>query len=484
MTSSVDTSLASSQSTEEGATRQLQAIRKQIAQLQEATRAAKRRCRGVQAQILRTRCQLAYLSLCLLFRQKIAPMLGWRWAAVLIGATALGALFVVLSFSWVAGLCGMIIGAAFFTSVFTIPSDARLVPATQTLRGLIVELTDRQTGERSNLSQLLGEMAAAKKHEQEVAKQLEQYHQSRLYRLRKLAAQNWKAMRGTELEIFLEEVFSELQYSVQRTGSAGDQGVDLVVGKDGRRIAVQVKGYVDSVPNTAIQEAFTGMNVHKCDACAVITNSRFTAGGKNAAAAVGCALIDENTLPTLIVGKIDLWDQILAAKAQPEPQPAVSPSSSPRLVEATTATTPATKNLETQVKDYVNHRSTRVAGVSHNNRDGTSRQQIIRRCVAGELLRLKPEKDNPVDPKAVAVCRLNGEQIGYLPQEDAAEVTEGASAGWMYAAIINKILDDGIRGHCLGVGLKLVYARSTADKAIVKQHVEGLMKKYGQAQSS
>ena len=88
-------------------------------------------------------------------------------------------------------------------------------------------------------------------------------------------------MRGGDLEQFLEEVFSELRYSVERTGRAGDQGVDLVLLKDGHRIAVQVKGYVDSVPNTAIQEAFTGMAFYKCDGCAVITNSRFTSGGKN-----------------------------------------------------------------------------------------------------------------------------------------------------------------------------------------------------------
>ena len=123
-------------------------------------------------------------------------------------------------------------------------------------------------------------------------------------------------MRGGELEQFLAEVFSELEYTVDRTGKAGDQGVDLIVSKDGHRIAVQVKGYVDSVPNTAIQEAHTGMRYHTCDACAVITNSRFTSGGKNIANAVGCALIDENTLPRLILGQSDLWQETLAARTR------------------------------------------------------------------------------------------------------------------------------------------------------------------------
>ena len=136
---------------------------------------------------------------------------------------------------------------------------------------------------------------------------------------------------------------------------------------------------------------------------------------------------------------------------------------------------------ELERKTYVNHRSTRVSGVSHNNRDGTNRQQIISRCSVGELLRLKAEDDNPVDPNAVAVIRLNGEQLGFLNCEDAEEVHKGSQQGWLYAAIINKILDDGIKGHCLGVGLTLVYAQSTADPDIVKKHIASLIRKYQEA---
>jgi HJR/Mrr/RecB family endonuclease len=117
------------------------------------------------------------------------------------------------------------------------------------------------------------------------------------------------------LEQFLAEAFTELRYGVEQTGGAGDQGVDLILGKGNCRIAVQVKGYLDSVPNTAIQEAFTGMTYHSCVGCAVITNSRFTSGGKSVAQAVGCALIDEDTLPKLILGQIDLWQLILSVKA-------------------------------------------------------------------------------------------------------------------------------------------------------------------------
>ena len=73
---------------------------------------------------------------------------------------------------------------------------------------------------------------------------LRKVEQSQQYRRQQLARRNWKAMRGGDLEQFLEDVFLELQYSVDRKGGAGDQGVDLVLLKGGHRIAVQVKGYV------------------------------------------------------------------------------------------------------------------------------------------------------------------------------------------------------------------------------------------------
>lgn len=63
-----------------------------------------------------------------------------------------------------------------------------------------------------------------------------------------------------------------------------------------------------------------------------------------------------------------------------------------------------------------------VAGVSHLNRDRTRRTTIIKRCTPLEALRLVPEPDNPVDPKAVAVCRSDGTQLGYLPARCAAEL--------------------------------------------------------------
>jgi hypothetical protein len=70
---------------------------------------------------------------------------------------------------------------------------------------------------------------------------------------------DWRSLRGVPFEEFLFEVFTELGYSVQRTKTSGDQGVDLLLERKGRKIAVQAKGWENSVGNDAIQQVYAGM---------------------------------------------------------------------------------------------------------------------------------------------------------------------------------------------------------------------------------
>lgn len=136
---------------------------------------------------------------------------------------------------------------------------------------------------------------------------IEEWRRSKEYKLRQLLSENWKAYRSVEFEQFLKRVFCELGYEVEVTRVTGDQGVDLIVKCRGRRIAVQVKGYTDAVSNAAVQEAYAGKTHYRCDACAVITNSRFTRSAENLAQSTGCQLIDENRLIDLILGRLDLF---------------------------------------------------------------------------------------------------------------------------------------------------------------------------------
>lgn len=93
-----------------------------------------------------------------------------------------------------------------------------------------------------------------------------------------------------------------------------------------------------------------------------------------------------------------------------------------------------------------------IAGVSHHNRDGTSRQRIIRQSVRpGDSLGFRFDDDNPVDPLAVAVFAPDGRQLGYLntrPQGDrglAEEVRQWVAEG-CHVQLTVKEVTGGTRG--------------------------------------
>ncbi|WP_420318477.1 HIRAN domain-containing protein [Ekhidna sp.] len=66
---------------------------------------------------------------------------------------------------------------------------------------------------------------------------------------------------------------------------------------------------------------------------------------------------------------------------------------------------------------------TKVVGVSKDNADGSSRQEIIRREVEeDDKLKVEAEPDNLYDPNAVKVLSKFGHQIGYLNKEMAETI--------------------------------------------------------------
>jgi len=80
-----------------------------------------------------------------------------------------------------------------------------------------------------------------------------------------------------------------------------------------------------------------------------------------------------------------------------------------------------------------------VAGESHDNADGSSRQRIIAKLAEGELVGLFAELDNPYDSTAVAVVSRFG-QIGYLPAGRCVDIFERLEAGENVPVGVDKIL--------------------------------------------
>jgi hypothetical protein len=256
--------------------------------------------------IVRTYCAFADQS-----RQIIDKALVWRPGGVLIAATVFGCLSLLVSTSIPGLLVGTLAGSVCIGALLYLPKDS-VVVETAAKAGIESKQLDVQIGKRSEALKKFREKCEAAQHQLENAKkQLRQiqYKQSREYQLKQLLRRNWKAMRGIPFEDFLQEVFEQLGYAVETTKASGDQGVDLILIDGERRISIQVKGYVSSVSNASVQQAHAGMSFHNCHACAVITNSVFTASAAELAESVGCVLVGEDLLPRMVMGRFDLFDE-------------------------------------------------------------------------------------------------------------------------------------------------------------------------------
>lgn len=112
---------------------------------------------------------------------------------------------------------------------------------------------------------------------------------------------------------------------------------------------------------------------------------------------------------------------------------------------------------------------TKVAGVTHDNGDGTSRQEIIARCREGEHLLLARDPANLYDTNAVEVRRENGEQLGYLSADWAEEIGPRIDRGWVYVVRLKNITGGGDHDH--GVNITLTFGRPGTDLAAVEAAV-------------
>lgn len=123
----------------------------------------------------------------------------------------------------------------------------------------------------------------------------------------------------------------------------------------------------------------------------------------------------------------------------------------------------------------IRHFHTKVVGVTHKNADGTDRQTVIRKCRLFENLALDHEEDNPHDPNAVRVFRINGQQLGYLNAGLAEEIVEKSESGYHFAVFI-KDLTGGNKGQSVGVNLLIVQAEPGASTSRVKRDLKRLIR--------
>lgn len=73
-------------------------------------------------------------------------------------------------------------------------------------------------------------------------------------------------------------------------------------------------------------------------------------------------------------------------------------------------------------------RTVRIYGSQFDNEDGTSRQEVIKKLVQGDVLELRREPENRYDTNAISAW-IGGEQVGYISKHLAEILAPEVDAG-------------------------------------------------------
>ena len=105
---------------------------------------------------------------------------------------------------------------------------------------------------------------------------------------------------GTQFELYLVNLFTDLGYKAKHNGKSGDQGADLILKKGDYVYAVQAKYYTGKLSNTPVQEIAGALKFYNANQGVVVTNSEFTIGAEELAKANNVILIDGKDLKKLV----------------------------------------------------------------------------------------------------------------------------------------------------------------------------------------
>lgn len=126
-------------------------------------------------------------------------------------------------------------------------------------------------------------------------------HNAWLHKYGKAKVAELDHLSGVEFEEFLAGLFREIGYDAQLTSVTGDYGADMILSKDGQRIAVQAKRYSGSVGVQAVQEALSGQAYYKCNTAWVVTTGTYTSNAIELAKKSGVRMIGRSEVGSLMV---------------------------------------------------------------------------------------------------------------------------------------------------------------------------------------
>lgn len=117
-----------------------------------------------------------------------------------------------------------------------------------------------------------------------------------------------------------------------------------------------------------------------------------------------------------------------------------------------------------------------IAGTSHNNADGVSRQKILARMQQWEAIDVVPEPANPHDANALSIVGGMG-QIGYVPQTQAAAICRLIDCGWVPLAKLSALYGGNGKSYGAKATIQLAQPASAIAHVMKVKNITGAERK-------
>lgn len=143
---------------------------------------------------------------------------------------------------------------------------------------------------------------------------MEEFHEKCMYipspsneLTKNINLENLDKMEGHDFEYACAEILKKNHFNnVTVTSGSGDHGVDIFAYKSDISYAIQCKRYNDTVPNDAVQAAFSAKNMFKKDIAVVMTNSYLSPHGMEEAESLNVKVWDREKLKKMISNPNDI----------------------------------------------------------------------------------------------------------------------------------------------------------------------------------
>ena len=104
---------------------------------------------------------------------------------------------------------------------------------------------------------------------------------------------------GHAFEKWVAEALIGFGWITNVTAGSGDQGIDVIAEKGGKKLGIQCKLYSSAIGNKAVQEAHAGKAYYSADTVAVLSNASYTSSAKDLAKVTGVELLSHHDIPEL-----------------------------------------------------------------------------------------------------------------------------------------------------------------------------------------